>query len=106
MPNPVFLAATLTSLDRVYFSTYLCCHGKTLSFFEWARDPTTPVPPSYVVISTGWLQVLKKVREKGEREYRLVPGFLSQMIRWMEVIIDDSSPERKCRRTDMERKMS
>lgn len=64
------------------------------------------MPPSYVVISTAWLHVLKKVREKGEREYRLVPGFLSHIIRWMEAVIDDSSPKRKCRRTDMKRKIS
>lgn len=42
---------------------------------------------------------------KGKREYRLVPRFLSQMIRWMEAITDDSFPKRNSRRTDMERKM-
>lgn len=79
--------------------------GKDPSCFDWAGDPPLPVPPSCVVILTGWLHLLKKVREKGERESRLIPRFPSQIIRWMELTTDDGFPERKHGRTDKEKEI-
>lgn len=100
MLNPVFLPVNQFHLtDSISPLSYVVM-GKYRSCFDWAGDPPLPVPPSCVMILTGWLHLLEKVREKGERESRLVPRFLSQVIRWMELTADDGFPERKHRRTD------